>query len=151
MGPPPGGSFSNLQPAASFPFSILHFRMEKKLVVGVPLENDPRLDSPKKRQRNNERKMAVFIGLEVARVRQASWVLEFFGITLTAAQRHLQITLAFQPSEFRTRNATQCYISLLSALYRSQTGQVQAGRKFPIQRGVKQGDVLSPGLSQCWP
>ena len=40
----------------------------------------------------------------------------------------------------------QCYISLLSALYRSQTGQVQAGRKFPIQRGVKQGDVLSPAL-----
>ena len=40
----------------------------------------------------------------------------------------------------------QCYISLLSALCRSQTGQVQAGRKFSIQRGVKQGDVLSPAL-----
>ena len=45
-----------------------------------------------------------------------------------------------------TKEWRQCYISLLSALYRLQTGQVQAGRKFSRQRGVKQGDVLSPAL-----
>ena len=41
------------------------------------------------------------------------------------------------------RNATLVRYKHISALYRSQTGQAQAGRKFSIQRGVKQGDVLN--------
>ena len=36
----------------------------------------------------------------------------------------------------------QCYISLRSVLYRSQSGQVQPCKKNVIQRRVKQGDVM---------
>ena len=38
------------------------------------------------------------------------------------------------------------YIHLLSCLYRSQNGHLKDGPRFAIQRGVKQGDVLSPTL-----
>ena len=65
----------------------------------------------------------------------------------------LDLRKAFDKIEHRSlfealhaQGVPQCYISLLTTLYRSQTGQVQAGRKFSIQRGVKQGDVLSPAL-----
>ena len=65
----------------------------------------------------------------------------------------LDLRQAFDRIEHRSlfealhdQGVPQCYISLLSALYKSQTGQMQAGRKFSIQRGVKQGDVLSPAL-----
>ena len=65
----------------------------------------------------------------------------------------LDLRKAFDRIEHRSlfealhdQGVPQCYISLLSALYRSQTGQVQAGRKFPLQRGIKQDDVLSPAL-----
>ena len=37
------------------------------------------------------------------------------------------------------------YLKLLAALYCNQTGDVN-GKTFPIQRGVKQGDVISPLL-----
>jgi len=39
-----------------------------------------------------------------------------------------------------------CYINLFAFLYSDQTGAVRGSRQFPIQRGVKQGDVISPIL-----
>ena len=38
------------------------------------------------------------------------------------------------------------YIALLRTLYSRQTGSVADSRAFPIRRGVKQGDVISPLL-----
>ena len=40
----------------------------------------------------------------------------------------------------------QEYIRLLGVLYDSQSGFVDGSESFPINRGVKQGDVLSPAL-----
>ena len=38
------------------------------------------------------------------------------------------------------------YVDLLASFYQNQTGAVEGSMAFPIQRGVKQGDVLSPAL-----
>ena len=38
------------------------------------------------------------------------------------------------------------YLRILASIYTGQTGQLRGSRQFPIQRGVKQGDVLSPLL-----
>ena len=38
------------------------------------------------------------------------------------------------------------YLALLASLYSDQVGIVHGGCKFKIQRGVKQGDIISPKL-----
>ena len=38
------------------------------------------------------------------------------------------------------------YVDLLTNFYQSQTSAVEGNAVFPIQRGVKQRDVLSPAL-----
>ena len=42
----------------------------------------------------------------------------------------------------QSQGVSRPYLKLLAALYCNQTGDVN-GRTFPIQRGVKQGDVIS--------
>ena len=42
-----------------------------------------------------------------------------------------------------------CYIHLLRAIYKDQYGLVGDNLRFPITRGVRQGDVLSPLLFNC--
>ena len=37
-----------------------------------------------------------------------------------------------------------CYCTLLWTLYKGQTGSVHGSERFNIERGVKQGDVISP-------
>ena len=39
-----------------------------------------------------------------------------------------------------------CYCTLLWTLYKGQTGSVHGSERFNIERGVKQGDVISPIL-----
>jgi len=38
------------------------------------------------------------------------------------------------------------YVNLLAALYKDQTAATRGSRSFPITRGVKQGDIISPVL-----
>ena len=45
----------------------------------------------------------------------------------------------------QSQGVSRPYLTLLAALYCNQTGDV-TGKTFPIQRGVKQGDVISPLL-----
>ena len=45
----------------------------------------------------------------------------------------------------QSQGVSRPYLKLLAALYCNQTGDVN-GKTFPIQRGVKQGDVISPLL-----
>ena len=45
----------------------------------------------------------------------------------------------------KVQGVPHAYLKLLASLYHDQVGVVQ-GQKFPIKRGVKQGDVLSPLL-----
>ena len=45
----------------------------------------------------------------------------------------------------QSQGVSRPYLKLLAALYCNQTGDV-TGNTFPIQRGVKQGDVISPLL-----
>ena len=46
----------------------------------------------------------------------------------------------------RQQGVPECYIALLTALYNDQWGSVNGSTYFEIQRGVKQGDVISPML-----
>ena len=46
----------------------------------------------------------------------------------------------------RLQNTPESYVQLLALLYKNQTGSVNGSRLFGIQRGVKQGDVISPML-----
>ena len=46
----------------------------------------------------------------------------------------------------RGQGISDSYIALLTELYRDQWGHVRGGSYFQIQRGVKQGDVISPML-----
>ena len=65
----------------------------------------------------------------------------------------LDLKKAFDRIEFkplfealRCQGLPDCYISLLQTLYRSQSGSVKKGSPFDVERGVKQGDVMSPAL-----
>ena len=65
----------------------------------------------------------------------------------------LDLRKAFDRIEFgplftalRGQNVPEHYVQLLAALYKNQTGSVNGNMHFPILRGVKQGDVISPML-----
>ena len=65
----------------------------------------------------------------------------------------LDLSKAFDRIEYepllealRLQGVTDAYISILAVIYLDQRGHVEGSRRFCIQRGVKQGDVLSPLL-----
>ena len=49
----------------------------------------------------------------------------------------------------RSKGLPDAYISLLSVMYTNQKASANGSSKFPIQRGVKQGDTLSAILFNC--
>ena len=74
------------------------------------------------------------------------WNLEIWVVSI-------DLRKAFDRVEYNTlfnalseQGLPPCYIHLLDLLYRNQHGTVNASRPFPIARGVRQGDVLSPLL-----
>ena len=65
----------------------------------------------------------------------------------------LDLTKAFDPIEYSPlfdallqQSVPRCYCTLLWKLYKGQTGSVHGSERFNIERGVKQGDVISPIL-----
>ena len=68
----------------------------------------------------------------------------FASLDLTKAFDRVEHDQLFQA--LKEQHVPQPYIALLKAIYSSQTGSVFGGRPFEIQRGVKQGDILSPML-----
>ena len=49
----------------------------------------------------------------------------------------------------RSRGFPEAYMSLLALLYANKMPSVKGSSKFQIQRGVKQGDILSVILLNC--
>ena len=68
----------------------------------------------------------------------------FASLDLTKAFDRVEHNQFFQA--LREQHVPQPYIALLRAICSSQSGAVHGGRPFDIQRGVKQGDILSPML-----
>ena len=60
----------------------------------------------------------------------------------TVSHEHLLSSLGYHGLD-------PAYIALLQRLYRNQSGAVNESRHFKIQRGVKQGDVLSAIIFNC--
>ncbi len=65
----------------------------------------------------------------------------------------LDLTKAFDRIEYSPlfdallqQGVPRCYCTLLWKLYKGQTGSVHGTERFTIERGVKQGDVISPIL-----
>ena len=56
--------------------------------------------------------------------------------------------IKFQPlfATIRNQGVPESYVQLLVALYEEQKGSVNGSTFFNIERGVKQGDVLSSML-----
>ena len=64
------------------------------------------------------------------------------SLDLKKAFDRVEFVCVFQALE--RQGVPQDYVRLLRTLYKTQTGSVEGGKAFPINRGVKQGDVLSP-------
>ena len=65
-------------------------------------------------------------------------------IDLRKAFDRIQYGPLFQA--LREQGIPNPYVAFMSELYRDQWGYVRGGSYFQIQRGVKQGDVISPML-----
>ena len=74
------------------------------------------------------------------------WNLPLWMISLDLRKAFDRVKFGPLFAALREQDVPEAYIQLLSALYEKQEGCVDGSRKFPIERGVKQGDVLSSML-----
>ena len=68
----------------------------------------------------------------------------FAGLGLTRAFDRIEYSPFFDA--LLQEGVRQCYCTLLWKFYKGQTGSVHGNEGFNIERGVKQGDVISPIL-----
>ena len=80
----------------------------------------------------------------VVKALNRSTKIRFASVDLTKAIDRVAHIQLFQA--LREQHVPRSYIVLLRAIYFSQSGAVHGSKVFDIQRGVKQGDILSPML-----
>jgi len=66
------------------------------------------------------------------------------SLDLNKAFDRIEIQHLFQ--SLSDQGVSEDYLKILSSIYIGQSGRLHGSRRFFIQRGVKQGDVLSPLL-----
>ena len=98
--------------------------------------------------RRDKRIDDVFIILENLMGETDEWNLPLWMISLDLRKAFDRVKFGPLFVALRDQEVPEAYIQLLSALYEKQQGCVDGSRKFPIERGVKQGDVLSSMLFQ---
>ena len=87
-----------------------------------------------------------FVTVESIFAKSVEWNSPLWCLSLDLSKAFDRIE--YQPLFVALREQGLCedYIALLSSIYMDQRGQVKDSRTFDVQRGVKQGDVLSPLL-----
>lgn len=88
----------------------------------------------------------VFTILENVIGKSNEWNLPLWMISLDLRKAFDRIEFVPLFNAIRAQNIPDAYIQLLAALYQNQTGSANGSDPFLIQRGVKQGDVISPML-----
>ena len=96
--------------------------------------------------RRNKRIDDVFLILESIIGKTSEWNLPLWMISLDLRKAFDKIKFAPLFAALRQQEVPEPYIHLLSALYEDQKGCVNGSYLFAIERGVKQGDVLSSML-----
>ena len=96
--------------------------------------------------RKDKRIEDVFVVLENIIGKTDEWNLPVWMISLDLRKAFDKIRFGPLFQALREQAVPESYIQLLSALYEKQQGCVNGSFLFAIQRGVKQGDVLSSML-----
>ena len=87
-----------------------------------------------------------FVVLECLSSKSLEWnaPIWFASLDLTKAFDRIEYSPLFDA--LLQQGVPRCYCTLLWKLYKGQTGSVHGSERFNIERGVKQGDVISPIL-----
>ena len=92
---------------------------------------------------SNKRIDDVFIILENLTGKTDEWNMPLWMISLDLRKAFDRVKFGPLFVTLRDQVVLGTYIQLLSALYEKQEGCLDGSRTFPIQRGVKLGDILS--------
>jgi len=85
-----------------------------------------------------------FIIYETICSKCTEWKLEFWCVSLNLKKTFDKLEYGPLFDALRQQNIGVGYLSLLASIYCEQTGRVGKSHTFPIHRGVKQGDIISP-------
>ena len=87
-----------------------------------------------------------FVVLEAVLGKSIEWNLPCYVASLDLKKAFDRIEYLALFAALRDQSIEDHYIALLAAIYHDQTGRVLGSPKFDIERGFKQGDVISPML-----
>ena len=94
----------------------------------------------------NRRIEDVFAVLESVISKTIEWNVPLWMVSIDLRKAFDRISHRALFQSLREQNVPESYIQLLGLLYQNQTGCVNGSKAFPILRGVKQGDIISPML-----
>ena len=87
-----------------------------------------------------------FVVLDTICGKALEWNMPLWFASLDLRKAFDRIEYGALFSALESQGVDRAYLALLASMYNAQTGSVQGGANFPIQRGVKQGDIISPLL-----
>ena len=87
-----------------------------------------------------------FIVFETMCGKCLEWNTPLWCLSLDLSKAFDRIELQPLLDALRNQGVSDEYLAMLSVIYAHQNGRIRGSRRFDIQRGVKQGDVLSPLL-----